>query len=240
MPTQATDAQARRFGTRAILLTAGLALVAIPFLLLVLLVEDRSPLLRDLDTGPRDALHSYALDHRWFVSLMRLLSDSGTTTAWLVIFVPVVAWLLWRRSPRRALFVVSTVVLSSVLNNLVKVAVHRTRPVLANPVASAGGASFPSGHAQAALVGYGVLVLICGPLLRRPWRRLLFVVAAVMVLAIGLSRVALGVHYVSDVLAGYVLGAAWLAAMTGAFRAWQHEAPRARRVADHAGAALGP
>jgi membrane-associated phospholipid phosphatase len=44
-----------------------------------------------------------------------------------------------------------------------------------------------------------------------------------MVLGIGFSRVALGVHYVSDVLAGYVLGAAWVAAMTAAFAAWRRE-----------------
>jgi membrane-associated phospholipid phosphatase len=98
--------------------------------------------------------------------------------------------------------------------------------MLSDPVAHAGGNSFPSGHAQAAVVCYGVLLLVFMPALSRAWRRVAVTVAVLMVLGIGFSRVALGVHYVSDVVAGYVLGAAWLVAMTATFSAWRRELGR--------------
>lgn len=216
----------RRFGARALLLAVAVVLVAVPFLLLLLLVEGHSTGLRDVDNGARDSLHGYAVHNAAFVRLLQLVSLSGSTPAWTLIFVPVVLWLLWRRLPRLAAFVAITVTLSSLLNNVVKTLVHRTRPVLPDPVAHAGGQSFPSGHAQAAIVGYGVLVLVFLPVLRGAWRRIAVAAAIVMVLAVGFARVGLGVHYVSDVLAGYILGGAWLVAMTALFSAWKVERGR--------------
>lgn len=213
----------RRFGVRTVLLAVAFVLVAVPFLVLLLLVEDNSVWLRRLDAGARDLLHSFAVDHPVFVTAMRLLSLVGTTPAWLAVFTLVVLWLLWRRLPRLAAYVATTALLSSLLNNVVKHLVHRARPMLSDPVAHANGQSFPSGHAQAAVVGYGILILVFLPVLHGGWRRVAVVAAVAMVLAIGFSRVALGVHYASDVLAGYILGAAWLAAMTGAFSAWRRE-----------------
>lgn len=209
-----------------LLVALALLLVAVPFLLLVLLIEDKSAALRGVDVGASDGLHSYAIHHHAFVAVMRLLSFLGSTTAWWLVFVPVVAWLLWRRLPRLAVYAAATVLLSSLLNNAVKLLVHRTRPVLSHPVAHAGGNSFPSGHAQAAIVGFAVLLLVFLPALHGGWRRVAVAVAMVMVLAIGFSRIALGVHYLSDVLAGYLLGGAWVAAMTAAFSAWRRERGR--------------
>lgn len=216
----------RRFGARSLLLAGALVLLAVPFLTLLLLVEDHSTGLREVDDGARDALHSLVRQHALLVRLLQLLSLSGTTLAWTLVFVPITGWLLWRRLPRLAAFVAVTVGLSSLLNNVVKTLVHRARPVLSDPVAHASGSSFPSGHAQAAVVGYGVLLLVFLPTLRGGRRRVALALAAVMVLGIGFSRVGLGVHYVSDVLAGYALGAAWLAGMTAAFSAWRRERGR--------------
>jgi undecaprenyl-diphosphatase len=81
-------------------------------------------------------------------------------------------------------------------------------------------------------VAASVLLLVFLPLLRGAWRWVAVGAAVVFVLAIGFARITLGVHYVSDVLAGYVLGAAWVAAMIAAFNAWQRE--RARPAADPA------
>jgi undecaprenyl-diphosphatase len=229
-PTVPAGKPEGRFGLRALLAGAALALVAVPFGLLLFLVQDKwSPLLR-ADTGARDDLHRYAVDHGPFVTAMRVLSTIGSTTVWLAIFAAVVAWLLWRRLPRLALFVVVTVAGSWALNLVVKAAVHRARPVLPNPVAHASGLSFPSGHAQAAFVGCAVLLLVLMPLLRGAWRAIAVVGAALLTIGIGFSRVALGVHYVSDVLAGYALGAAWVAAMIAAFNALRVERgrPKAR------------
>jgi membrane-associated phospholipid phosphatase len=217
-----------RFGARAVLAAVALALVAIPGALTLLLVEDKwAPLLR-ADDGARDRLHNFAVTHTGFVSAMQLISDSGSALAWQIVLAVVVLWLLWRRLPRLALFVVVTAAGSSLLNTVVKTAVHRLRPILTHPVAHESGLSFPSGHAQAAVVGYAVLLLIFLPILHGVWRRAAVTFAVLMVLAIGFSRIALGVHYLSDVVGGYVLGAAWVAAMAAAFNALRVE--RGRRT----------
>ena len=219
-----------RFGARAVLAAVALALVAVPGALILLLVEDKwAPLLR-ADNGARDRLHNFAVTHTGFVGAMQLISDSGSALAWQIVLAVVVVWLLWRRLPRLALFVVITAAGSSLLNTLVKTSVHRLRPVLTHPVAHESGLSFPSGHAQAAIVGYAVLLLVFLPILHGAWRRVAVVLAVLMVLAIGFSRIALGVHYVSDVVGGYVLGAAWVAAMAAAFNAMRVD--RGRRPVD--------
>ena len=204
-------------GPRARYAALALLLVAIPFALLVFLVRvSWGPLLR-LDMDASASLHRVALDHSWFVTAMLVLSRLGSTVVWFAVFAVLVGWLLWRRRPRLAAFAALTVVTSWLLNNLVKFAVDRARPVLPEPVAHAPGLSFPSGHAQAATVGCGVLLLVFLPVLPTVARRCAVGGAVFVVLAIGFSRVALGVHYVSDVIGGYVLGAAWVAAMVAAF-----------------------
>jgi membrane-associated phospholipid phosphatase len=226
--TAIPEASDVRFGARAVLAAVALALATVPFGLLLFLVQDKWRPLLGVDAAARDDLHGYALDHSWFVIAMKVLSTCGSTRAYQLVFAAVVGWLVWRRRPRLAVFVAVTMVGNSALNTVAKLAVDRARPVLPNPVAHATGMSFPSGHAQSAVVAYSVLLLVFLPSLRGPWRRLAIVVAVLMVLGIGFSRVALGVHYASDVLAGYVLGAAWVAAMTAAFDAWRRERGRSK------------
>jgi len=222
-PASTPERPDARFGVRALLAAVALTLVAVPLGLLLFLVKDGwSPLL-SVDEGARDELNSVARGSGGFVDAMEALSTVGSTRVYLVLFAAVVVWLLTQRRPRLAAFVAVTTLGSWGLNNLVKLAVDRARPVLPDPVAGAPGLSFPSGHAQAAMVGYAVLALVFLPLLHGVWRTLAIVLALVMVAAIGFSRVALGVHFVSDVLAGYVLGAAWTMAMVAAFSAWKRE-----------------
>lgn len=213
----------RRFGVRTVLLAGAFVLVAVPFLLLLLLVEGNAEGLRRIDGAVRDSLHSYAVERPAFVTVMEAFSFAGNSATWWTVFAVVVLWLLRRRLPRLATYVAVTALLSSLLNSAMKELVHRARPVLPDPVSQAHGLSFPSGHAQAAIVGYGILILVFLPALRGVWRRVAVVAAVLIVFSIGFSRVALGVHYASDVLAGYVLGAAWLAVMTAAFSAWRQE-----------------
>jgi membrane-associated phospholipid phosphatase len=230
VPSASAARSTARFGARAVLAGAALALVAVPFALTLLLVEDNWPPLLRIDVGARDGLHGYAVAHAGFVEAMQLISDSGSALAWVLVLTVVTAWLLWRRLPRLALFVVTTGIGSSLLNTMVKTAVNRLRPVLPDPVAHAPGLSFPSGHAQAAMVGYALLLLIFLPTLHGAWRATTVTLAAFMVLAIGFSRVALGVHYVSDVVAGFVLGAAWVAAMAAVFNAMDFDRDAVRRT----------
>src|SRR3954452_6411121 len=94
-----------RFGARALLAALALALVAVPFGLLLFLVQDQwSPLL-EVDDGARDSLHSFALLHTGFVTAMRTLSTLGSAVVYLPLFAVVAAWLVWRGHPRLAIFV---------------------------------------------------------------------------------------------------------------------------------------
>ena len=199
-----------------------LGILVVPFLLLLLLVSDKWGPLAAADQGARDELHVFALGQPWFVAVMRTFSDSGSSLAWQIVTVIVALVLLVRRRWRLAAFVVVTIAASSLLNSAVKATVNRDRPAVDQPFVNEPGASFPSGHSQAAIVGYGVLLLILLPALSRGWRRAAVVLAVLMVVGIGFSRVALAAHFVSDVLAGFALGAVWLGLMTAIFRPWRN------------------
>jgi membrane-associated phospholipid phosphatase len=101
------------------------------------------------------------------------------------------------------------------LYSVAKPLVQRPRPPAADLLTAASGWAFPSGHATQAMVGLGALaVLLAGRSPRlRPW---LLTAATVLVLLVGGSRVCLGAHWPTDVLAGWALGAAWLALVQAA------------------------
>jgi membrane-associated phospholipid phosphatase len=216
----------RRFGARALVIFGGVFVTAVLFAIMVsLVVSSSTPLLR-LDRSTADRFHRYALSHHGWTSAMRVVSDVGSPGAWWLILGVAAAWLAYRRLWRLAAFVVVAGVGSSLLNHLIKATVDRARPALNDPVAVASGKSFPSGHAQSAIVGYGILLVVFLPVIGRAWRALVVAVAVVLVLLIGLSRIALGVHYLSDVVGAYLVGTVWLAGLTAAFRAWRREARR--------------
>jgi len=213
----------RRFEARAILAFVAIFVAAVPFAVLVALVTTASKTLAHLDRDVANSLHHFAGAHSGFTTAMRTISATGSPTAWWIVLTPVFAWLLYRRLPRLAAFVAVTALGSSLLNSAIKLSVNRTRPHLSDPVASAVGKSFPSGHTQSAVVGCGVLVLIFLPVVPRRARPWLLVAAGLIVALIGFSRIALGVHYLSDVIGAILIGLAWLLAMTAAFAAWRRE-----------------
>jgi membrane-associated phospholipid phosphatase len=133
----------------------------------------------------------------------------GFVTLLGITLVAVVA--LWRRNqPVHALFVALAFTGAQLLSSGTKLAFERERPVFADPLATESTYSFPSGHALVSLAVYGALALLLAPRLTMPRRVLLFGAAGLLVLAIGFSRLYLGVHYLTDVLAGYAIGIAWL------------------------------
>jgi undecaprenyl-diphosphatase len=117
------------------------------------------------------------------------------------------------------------------IDHWLKVAIHRPRPSYAPELLQHASWSFPSGHAMGALVGYGMLayvLLLLGPR-TRSYRLLVVAGAALLILAIGISRLYLGVHYFSDVVGGFAAGLLWLSTCVSAVelaRRWQ----RHRRV----------
>lgn len=191
--------------------------------LLVLAVEDSWAPMRNLDRSIADALHTQALRHPGWVRAMADVSNVGSPTVMRVGtgLLAVVLWL--RRARRLALWIAATMIGGAVISTMLKTAVGRARPAFAHPVATASGASFPSGHAFTATLGAGVVLLTVLPLLPRRSRALAWLPAALVPLAVGYSRLALGVHWTSDVVGGWVLGIGLLAGTTAAFETWRSE-----------------
>ena len=213
-----------RFGLRIALGALALVLVAVPFALLLDQVVREGPLL-EVDRWAADTLHEQVLDRPLLVDALQVVSFLGKPPFLYAIVAAVGGWLLWRRRVHLAVYLVSTTLVGAGLNLAVKAAVDRERPIgtFDEPVASAAGASFPSGHAMISTVAYGALLLTLLPLVARRRRSVAVAATAVLVLAIGFTRLALGVHWVSDVLGGHVLGVAWVCVTTAAFEIWREE-----------------
>jgi undecaprenyl-diphosphatase len=95
--------------------------------------------------------------------------------------------------------------------------------VLPDPVAHASGYSFPSGHALNSFLCVGILIMVFLPVLRPAGKTVAYAIGAALVLLTGYDRVALGVHYVSDVLAGWGAALACIAGTAAAFEIWRRE-----------------
>jgi undecaprenyl-diphosphatase len=120
--------------------------------------------------------------------------------------------LAWRRHAREALFAALATGGSALLNVAAKHAFARARPDLWLSIAPETTYSFPSGHAMGSMTLGAVAVLLAW---RTRWRWPVLAASAVGVLLVGLSRVYLGVHYPSDILAGWAAALAWAVACYG-------------------------
>ncbi|MCU1504019.1 MAG: hypothetical protein JWM12_3373 [Ilumatobacteraceae bacterium] len=213
-----------KLGLRLTLIVFAAVLVAIPFGLLLLEVVFNGPL-TSLDQRIANQQNAQDLRNRDRVHLAQFVTQLGSTITLTIIVIVVAIYLaVFNRRRRQALFLVSTAVLGVIANNIIKAVVGRSRPHFSDAVAHALGKSFPSGHAMNSTVVYGSLLLLAWSPLRNARRRAIAALfTAALVVAIAASRVMLGVHYVSDVVAGIVLGSAFVLASAAAFRAWQHE-----------------
>jgi undecaprenyl-diphosphatase len=217
------DDTARGLGSRLALggLTAGV--VSVPFILLMLLVLSEWEPLARLDRRVADALYDNV---RYEPALVSILDVGAVVTdPWVLraVVLAVAVW-LWRRGVRRlAAWAVTTAAIGGVLGVLLKLLVERSRPAFPEPVATASGYSFPSGHALNSMLCAGILLLVFLPVLRGARRVVAFAAAGALVLFTGYDRIALGVHYVSDVLAGWVVALAVLTGTAGAFEIWRRE-----------------
>jgi undecaprenyl-diphosphatase len=151
-------------------------------------------------------------------AFMLLVSEAHETVWMLAVTLLVAACLAWRRDwPQVArLFVVPTGML---LNAGLKNVFGRPRPHLQDPLVHLLTLSFPSGHAAGSTVFYGALcALVFGRWQRRTIRVMAVALASLMVLLVTFSRVYLGAHYLSDVIAGVALGAICLALFLAPWR----------------------
>lgn len=215
----------QRYGLRVTLFGVALVLVAIPFAILVIEVLRQGPLVR-VDRSAAEGLHDWVRRSTVAVTLLQAVSFLGKPIWFFLLVGPVAVFLLRRGRVRLTLFLVVTGLGGGLVDTAVKEAVSRPRPSLVDPVATAYGKSFPSGHAMTSTVVYGALLLVFLPVVARRWRKPVVGALVLLVLSIGFSRLALGVHYLSDVVGGYVLGLAWLSASVAAFSIWREELGR--------------
>jgi membrane-associated phospholipid phosphatase len=213
---------AGRYGLRLTLFALALLIFAIPFGYLLNQVVRQGSFMK-VDTSAANHLHGWVRNYDGLVAFLRVVTFLGTPL-WFYIAVGGICMWLWLRHRRRlVVFLLTTTLGGGAVDTAVKVLVNRPRPSLEDPISTAFGKSFPSGHAMISLLTYGAVVLVFLPVISRRRRFLLITGAAILVLLIGFSRLALGVHYISDVLGGYALGAAWLLASTAAFSIWREE-----------------
>jgi undecaprenyl-diphosphatase len=220
-----------RLSPRLALAAVGFGVAAVPTAVLAYAATHGWAPLRDLDQGTADHLHAWAVGQPGAVGALQVVSTALHPWAVRAVAAGAAGWLLLRRQTRLALWVGTAVIGAGVLDYVLKDVVRRVRPVLPDAVASAPGYSFPSGHALTSVVGFGVAVLLVLPLVHGAWRVVVWVVAVGGVLLVGFARVALGVHFVSDVVAGWLLGLGWLALTAAAFESWRRAAGRPAHAA---------
>lgn len=219
-----------RYGLRLTLFGVALALIAIPFGLLLHQVVTEGPV-TDIDTALADDLSAAAQQSDTVATVLTVVSFLGKP-AWLAVVIALPAvWFLFVGARRIAVYLVATSAGGGVVESIVKIAVGRPRPEIDEPLIEAFGKSFPSGHSMSSTVVYGSLLLVFFPLLSRRGRVVAAAGTASLILAIGASRLGLAVHFMSDVLGGYVLGGAWLLGATAAFGVWRVETRREQQRA---------
>ncbi|MET8652260.1 phosphatase PAP2 family protein [Nocardia aurea] len=214
-------AAAERFVARGGVALAGVAAIGIGFGALTALVKARWEPLLTADQAVTDTVVAMVARNTILREIASGVTDLGATATLILVLAVSTLWLLLRRQPRLAAYVVLTATGGLILNPVVKELVGRLRPVVETPVYRTDGWSFPSGHAMSSLVCYGIVLLVFAPALRTNTRRITVGFAVVIVTAVGLSRIALGVHYLTDVLAGWLLGTLWLVLATIAFHRWR-------------------
>ncbi|MFF0388977.1 phosphatase PAP2 family protein [Kitasatospora sp. NPDC004615] len=187
--------------------------------LLVLVRTGWSPLDR-LDHGWVAALHRYALRHPVWTAAMQTLADIGAPWTMRALLGAAALWLWCVRARVLAGWVVAVGLLGWTVSGAGRALIGRARPHFADPVAVGSGAGFPSGHAIASAVACGALLVLLWPRADRAVRAVAGTGAALTVLGVGWTRLALGVHYPSDVLAGWAAAAAVLAGVTLAVELW--------------------
>ncbi|WKU48102.1 phosphatase PAP2 family protein [Streptomyces sp. VNUA116] len=217
-PSPALPGSPSRPPARPVAIRTGLVLAAVFCVLLALVTSAWEPLV-SLDRQIADGLHPVAVEHPGWTRCVRVLSDRlwdpWTMRAALAVAV---LWLVRRRDWLLCAWIAGTSALGTALQQGLKAAVGRARPSWPDPVVTAHYAAFPSGHALTATVTCGLLVwLLRRHGVRAAVLRAAAVVAAVSVLGVGFTRLYLGVHWLSDVVGGWVLGGALVAVSAALF-----------------------
>jgi len=190
------------------------ALLAVASIVVTLAVAFSFAPVIGVDQAVAVGLHRFAVGHSGVVAAMQVWTDVFEPWTFRGLLVVVAAWLVWRRQAALAGWVVVTVLVAAAADSGLKALVGRERPHWTDPVSHAIGQSFPSGHSLTSAMGCAVLLVLTWPRARH-----IFTLIAVLVPAVtGFTRMALGVHFLSDVVGGWLLGVTVVAVVTSAAR----------------------
>ncbi len=205
--SRAPDARLPRYAA----LTVGATAL---FGVLLALVETRWGPLARLDHGWSDSLHEFARTHTAWTAALQTLTTLGGPTVMRTLLALAAGW-LWAIGARTlAGWTAAQALLGWVAESAAKAAVGRPRPTFPDPVSHAAGWAFPSGHAMASAITAATLTALLWPRANRSGRITACALAGTVVALVGFTRIALGVHWPSDVLGGWLLAAAMLGAVT--------------------------
>jgi membrane-associated phospholipid phosphatase len=207
---------ARRFARGEYLglhLTVGLAISLIGLWVFAAITEDvihHDPITR-FDLALLDWLQAHATPAGHVIA--RIVSELGSALAMAALALAVAVLFAVRREGLLLEGWLTAFLGGELLNQALKRAIQRPRP-FHSAILSSQSWSFPSGHAMGSLIGYGMLayVLITSTAVGRRHRIAIVLMTTLLVLAIGFSRLYLGVHYFSDVIGGFGAGVLWLSA----------------------------
>jgi undecaprenyl-diphosphatase len=190
---------------------------ALVFVLLLLAVRLQWAPLESADHGAATSINSLIAGNATLVRVVKAITFLGSNgVLWAVIAAATVI-LAIRRRWRLAAYLLVTGAGALTLDPILKSLVGRLRPVVAHPIAHGTGDSFPSGHSLGSIVCYGAILLVFLPAARGRWRTAFITVILTLVALIGISRILLGVHYLSDVVGAWAIGITWLGITALAF-----------------------
>jgi membrane-associated phospholipid phosphatase len=191
-------------------LAGGLLILAVSLWAFAAIADEMADGETAYDQSLASWLHAHATDP--LTELFEAVTTLGNGIV-LAGVTAIAAYLLARRGTRKeAVLMVIAFVGAEILSYSLKLGFRRDRPFFTDPLASESTFSFPSGHSTVSLAVYGALAVVLARRLRGSGRLACLAAAALLVSLIGFSRLYLGVHFLTDVLAGFAAGTAWLAA----------------------------
>ena len=192
---------------------------ALVFAILLIAVRLQWAPLESADHRAAAGINRLTAGHATVVGVVKAVTFLGSNgVLWTVIGAATVI-LAIRRRWRLAAYLLVTGAGALILDPILKSLVGRLRPVVAHPIAYGTGDSFPSGHSLGSIVCYGAILLVFLPAARGRWRTAFVTVILTLIALIGISRILLGVHYLSDVLGAWAVGITWLGITALAFEA---------------------
>lgn len=159
----------------------------------------------------------------FLTNIMKCITSLGNVTG-VVVFLMIVFLILYLLKKRKYIF---PILISSVLGEIfvfiIKLIAQRERPSIENALITEKDFSFPSGHTMIAMTVYGLIFYFLVKSSKEKWQKILLsILGVVLVGLIGFSRLYLGVHWPTDVLASYLLGSGWVCFVIGSIQGWKY------------------